>query len=147
MLQQLIAEVDNNSIVYSDDLSAVSRQQYLQGVQACQEDDILHKNWQSIFSINWNMKKAVVNGCLVSLVNAQVLLKGCETNGYVILSAAKAEILQRIHRPAWKDRALVSKTTWTGLLECMQYYATVNAAGDNEDNGIVKYKTSLQFPV
>lgn len=50
MLQQLIAEVDNNSIVYSDDLSAVSRQQYLQGVQACQEDDILHKNWQSIFS-------------------------------------------------------------------------------------------------
>lgn len=48
MLQQLIAEVDNNSIVYSDDLSAVSRQQYLQGVQACQEDDILHKNWQSM---------------------------------------------------------------------------------------------------
>lgn len=79
---------------------------------------------------------------LVSLVNAQVLLKGCETNGYVILSAAKAEILQRIHRPAWKDRTLVSKTTWTGLLECMQYYATVNAAGDNEDNGIVKYSTS-----
>ncbi|KAJ8927255.1 hypothetical protein NQ314_020306 [Rhamnusium bicolor] len=50
MLQQLIAEADNNSVVYSDDLSAVSRQQHLQGLQACQEDDVRHKNWQSISS-------------------------------------------------------------------------------------------------
>lgn len=71
----------------------------------------------------------------VSLVNAQVLLKGCETNGYVILSAAKAEIIQRIHRPAWKDRTLVSKTTWSGILECMQYYATVNAGENDFLNG------------
>ncbi|XP_056639867.1 protein hobbit [Diorhabda sublineata] len=113
MLQQLIAEADNNSVVYSDDLSSISRQQHLQGLQACQEDDVLHKNWQ------------------IALVNAQVLLKGCETKGYVILSAAKAEIVQRIHRPAWKDRTLVSKTTWVGTLECMQYYATVNA-GEND---------------
>ncbi|XP_076275427.1 bridge-like lipid transfer protein family member hobbit isoform X2 [Rhynchophorus ferrugineus] len=122
MLQQLIAEADNNSIVYSDDLSAVSRQQYLQGAQACQGDDVIHKNWQ------------------ISLVNAQVLLKGCETNGYVILSAAKAEIMQRNHRPVWKDRTLVSKTTWTGLLECMQYYATVNA-GENDPNENIMWLT------
>ncbi|CAG9863492.1 unnamed protein product [Phyllotreta striolata] len=113
MLQQLIAEADNNSVVYSDDLSSTSRQQHLQGLQACQADDVLHKNWQ------------------IALVNAQVLLKGCETKGYVILSAAKAEIVQSIHRPAWKDRTLVSKTTWVGTLECMQYYATVNA-GEND---------------
>lgn len=68
---------------------------------------------------------------LVALVNSQVLLKGCETKGYVILSAAKAEILQRVHRPAWKNRTLVSKTTWVGSLECMQYYATVSA-GEND---------------
>jgi hypothetical protein len=67
----------------------------------------------------------------VALVNSQVLLKGCETKGYVILSAAKAEILQRVHRPAWKDRTLVSKTSWVGSLECMQYYATVSA-GEND---------------
>lgn len=66
----------------------------------------------------------------VALVNSQVLLKGCETKGYVIISAAKAEVLQRIHRPAWKDHTLVSKTTWVGSLECMQYYATVSA-GEN----------------
>lgn len=47
MLQQLIAEAENNAVVYSDDLSAVCRQQHLQGVQACQEDDVQHKNWQS----------------------------------------------------------------------------------------------------
>nr|XP_023019530.1 protein KIAA0100 [Leptinotarsa decemlineata] len=119
MLQQLIAEADNNAVVYSDDLSAVSKQ-HLQGLQACQQDDVQHKNWQ------------------IALVNAQVLLKGCETKGYVILSAAKAEIVQRIHRPAWKDRTLVSKTTWLGTLECMQYYATVNAReNDTTDDNIM----------
>lgn len=60
-----------------------------------------------------------------------MLLKGCETKGYVILSAAKAEILQRVHRPVWKDHTLVSKTTWVGSLECLQYYATVSA-GEND---------------
>lgn len=43
------------------------------------------------------------------------------------MSAAKAEILQRIHRPVWKDHSLVSKTTWVGTLDSMQYYATVSA--------------------
>lgn len=73
----------------------------------------------------------------VALVNAQVLLRGCETKGYVILSAAKAEIFQKIHRPVWKDRTLVSKTTWVGTLECLQYYATVNAGNSDSLNGIL----------
>lgn len=50
MLQQLIAEAENKNIVYSDDLSSATRQQHLQGLQACQEDDIQHKNWQSEYS-------------------------------------------------------------------------------------------------
>ncbi|KAI5720179.1 hypothetical protein M8J77_003057 [Diaphorina citri] len=99
MLQQLIAEVENKAVVFSDDLSAQTREQHLQGLAACNEDDVVHKNW------------------LIALVNSQVLLKGCETKGYVIVSAAKAEILQRVHRPVWKDRILVSKTTWIGSLE------------------------------
>ncbi|XP_063241781.1 protein hobbit isoform X2 [Bacillus rossius redtenbacheri] len=109
MLQQLIAEADNKTVVFSDDLSVQTKEQHLQGLAACQEDDVLYKNW------------------LIVLVNSQVLLKGCETKGYVIVSAAKAEILQRVHRPVWKERSLVSKTTWVGCLECMQYYATVSA--------------------
>lgn len=35
--------------------------------------------------------------------------------------------MQRVHRPIWRDRAIVQKTTWVGSLECMQYYATVAA--------------------
>ncbi|XP_039488577.1 protein KIAA0100 [Drosophila santomea] len=112
MLQQLIAEADHKFNVYSDDHSTQSRELQLQGLQACSAQDIIHENWS------------------ISLVNSQVLLKGCETSGYVIISAAKAEILQREHRPVWRERSLISKTTWKGLLECMQYYATVSA-GDN----------------
>ncbi|KAI4455969.1 antigen mlaa-22-related [Holotrichia oblita] len=124
MLQQLIAEAENkNTLVFSDDLSSATRQQNLQGLQACQEDDVQHRNWQ------------------IALVNAQVLLKGCETKGYVILSAAKAEIVQRIHRPVWKDRTLVSKTTWVGTLECLQYYATVNADKNETLNENIRWLT------
>lgn len=47
MLQQLIAEAENKNVVFSDDLSTATRQQHLQGLQACQEDDVQHKNWQS----------------------------------------------------------------------------------------------------
>lgn len=50
MLQQLIAEAENKPVVYSDDLSA-TRQQHLQGVQACQEDDVVHKNWLSMLKL------------------------------------------------------------------------------------------------
>jgi hypothetical protein len=81
---------------------------------------------------------------LVVLVNSQVLLKGCETKGYVIMSAAKAQILQRIHRPTWKQHTLVSKSTWVGSLECMQYYATV-IAGDTPDGKQFFRFTNISF--
>ena len=38
-----------------------------------------------------------------------MLLKGCETQGHLILSAAKAELLNCSHMPVWKDQALLSK--------------------------------------
>ncbi|XP_047490285.1 protein KIAA0100-like [Penaeus chinensis] len=115
MLQQLIAEADNNQVAFSEDCSNTEpRDQIPHGVKAYTVDDVIHKKW------------------LIVLVNSQVLLKGCETNGYVILSAANAQIVQRIHRPVWQDHSLVTKTTWFGSLECMQYYATVSSAGDKE---------------
>lgn len=108
MLQKLVSEADHKPVVFSDDLSTQTAEQQMKGLKACQDNDVAHYNW------------------FISLVNSQVLLKGCETSGYVILSAAKAEIFQRVHRPVWRDSAVVSKTTWVGSLECMQYYATVN---------------------
>lgn len=83
-------------------MTDTTREPQLHGIAACQTDDVLHKNW------------------LIELVNSQVMLKGCETAGYMIISAAKTQILQRIHRPIWRNRSLNSKTTWVGILECMQ---------------------------
>lgn len=48
MLQQLISEVDNKPVVFSDDLSMqVTRERRLQGLSGCQQDDVLYKNWSS----------------------------------------------------------------------------------------------------
>lgn len=50
MLQQLISEVDNKPVVFSDDLSMqVTRERRLQGLSECQQDDVLYKNWSSMF--------------------------------------------------------------------------------------------------
>jgi hypothetical protein len=54
MLQQLIAESDHKSVVFSDDLSTQTREQQLKGLQACQDDDVIYDNWR------------------ISLVNSQV---------------------------------------------------------------------------
>lgn len=50
MLQQLISEVENKPVVFSDDLSMqVTRERRLQGLSGCQQDDVLYKNWSSEF--------------------------------------------------------------------------------------------------
>ncbi|XP_052757445.1 protein hobbit [Galleria mellonella] len=71
---------------------------------------------------------AAVTACLIELVNSQVVLKGCETRGYVILCAARAEVRQRVRRGA-AGRA--GWSGWSGALTAMQYYATVSA-GDTD---------------
>lgn len=63
--------------------------------------------------------------CLIELVNSQVVLKGCETRGYVILCAARAEVRQRVRRQP-------AAAAWSGALSAMQYYATVSAADKDQ---------------
>jgi hypothetical protein len=53
------------------------------------------------------------------------MISGCETQGHLILSAAKTEILSQMHMPVWKDQNLMSKSSWSGSLDSMQYFATV----------------------
>jgi len=57
---------------------------------------------------------------LVELYNSQVMLRGCETKGYVIASAAKTSLLSCDHRPVWIQQQLQSKSTLVGSVECMQ---------------------------
>lgn len=156
MLQQLISEVDNKPVVFSDDLSMqVTRERRLQGLSGCQQDDVLYKNWLSelytpiILFVLLRFINIKYFYILVALINSQVLMKGCETKGYVIVSAAKAEILQRIHRPVWKDHSLVSKTTWVGTLDSMQYYATVSAGKTDFIDGKIGFNVKVynEIPV
>ena len=66
-----------------------------------------------------------------------MLLKGIETSGYVIISAARAVVRQNNHRPVWKEKTLLSKSTWSGGLETMQYYATVHEEGSRDLDNIM----------
>jgi hypothetical protein len=51
-------------------------------------------------------------------------LRGIESRGYVILSAAVALVDQYRHKPVWRDQQLCDKTSWNGDLQAMQYFAT-----------------------
>ncbi|XP_069040535.1 bridge-like lipid transfer protein family member 2 isoform X1 [Lepisosteus oculatus] len=113
MLQKLIEETDK-FVVFSEEDAGVSDQ--LCGIAACQTDDIYNRNW------------------LIELVNCQMMLRGTETAGCVLVSAAKAQLLQCEHHPAWYNDTLKQKTTWTCLLDGMQYFATMESnPSDQED--------------
>mgnify|MGYP003729610511 CR=1 FL=1 len=128
MLQKLIADSENNPTVYTEEShSGVVSETHLYGVEACQMDDIVNVN------------------CLIELVNSQVVLCGTETPGYVIVSAANTEIKQSTHHPVWKNRTLLSKTTWTGSLKCMQYYATVDEFHENASKSIFSNDSDIQW--
>jgi hypothetical protein len=47
MLKKLIAEADSSSVVFSEDPVADANEPALQGIAACQTDDVLHNNWLS----------------------------------------------------------------------------------------------------
>ncbi|XP_063151468.1 bridge-like lipid transfer protein family member 2 [Candoia aspera] len=113
MLQKLIEETDK-FVVFTEEESGVSEQ--LCGIAACQTDDIFNRN------------------CLIELVNCQMVLRGAETEGCVIVSAAKAQLLQCQHHPAWYGDALKQKTSWTCLLDGMQYFATTESSPSERED-------------
>ncbi|XP_070572768.1 bridge-like lipid transfer protein family member 2 isoform X2 [Ptychodera flava] len=108
MLQQLLSEAATKFVAFSDSEESAGSGEQLYGITACSTDDILLRNWR------------------IEFINSQVMLKGCETSGYVIVSAPRAQVLQCLHEPAWRNGALTSKTSWKGSLDSMQYFATVD---------------------
>ncbi|XP_041097296.1 protein KIAA0100-like isoform X2 [Polyodon spathula] len=104
MLQKLIEETDK-FVVFTEEDSGVSDQ--LCGIAACQTDDVYNRDW------------------FIELVNCQMMLRGTETAGCVLVSAAKAQLLQCQHHPAWYSDTLKQKSSWTCLLDGMQYFATM----------------------
>ncbi|KAM4796619.1 bridge-like lipid transfer protein family member 2 [Rhinophrynus dorsalis] len=107
MLQKLIEETDK-FVVFTEEDPGVSEQ--LCGKAPCQDKDIYNHNW------------------LIELVNCQMVLRGAETEGCVIVSAAKAQLLQCQHHPSWYGDTLKQKTSWTCQLDSMQYFATTESS-------------------
>lgn len=64
-----------------------------------------------------------------------MVLRGAETEGCVIVSAAKAQLLQCQHHPAWYGDTLKQKTSWTCLLDGMQYFATTESGPTEREHG------------
>lgn len=64
-----------------------------------------------------------------------MVLRGAETEGCVIVSAAKAQLLQCQHHPAWYGDTLKQKTSWTCLLDGMQYFATTESSPTEREHG------------
>ena len=60
----------------------------------------------------------------IELSDSQIALRGIESGGYVIMSAAVACVDQYRHKPIWRDEQLCDKTSWHGNLQGMQYFAT-----------------------
>jgi hypothetical protein len=57
----------------------------------------------------------------VELYNSQAMLRGSESQGYVVVSAAKASLLSCEHKAVWKSQHEVrSKMTLVGSIESMQ---------------------------
>ncbi|XP_019400878.1 PREDICTED: protein KIAA0100 homolog [Crocodylus porosus] len=114
MLQKLIEETDKFVVFTEEDPGATEQ---LCGIAACQTDDIFNRN------------------SLIELVNCQMVLRGAETEGCVIVSAAKAQLLQCQHHPAWYGDTLKQKTSWTCLLDGMQYFATTESSPVEQEDG------------
>ncbi|XP_022101959.1 protein KIAA0100-like isoform X3 [Acanthaster planci] len=126
MLHQLLSETNTKFIVFSEETSGSSDK--LQGVKACTTKDVTMKNW------------------LIELENSQVMLKGCEASGYVIVCASSAQVMHCSHLPAWREGHLTNKTSWVGKLDGLQYFATVETPSSSSKDDVQWLPVSIIEP-
>ena len=99
-------EIENRQWVHCEDSSDVNEEaENLQGVKlAVKLNDIINKV------------------CRIEAHNSQIMLKGQEEPGYLIVVAAKSVAEQNVHKSVWKNNELRSKNSWHFSLEGMQYF-------------------------
>ncbi|XP_067034079.1 bridge-like lipid transfer protein family member 2 isoform X1 [Acropora muricata] len=112
MLEKLVMEKDKKFVAFAEegtgDHEHVS-ETHLHGVALCSANDVIEDKWH------------------IALVNSQVVLKGIESEGCVLVAAGNARILKRLHAPVWSNGEMFNKGTWVGKVENLQYFATVGS--------------------
>ena len=115
MLNLLIEESNTRLVAHCEQATDLPTEN-LQGVIQCTMDDVTAINWQG--SNSHFLSDLLQN--LVDLLNSQVVLKGSDRGGFVLLTAAHASLTQKIHKNTWRSGQLFAKKSWSSVVSGMQ---------------------------
>ena len=124
-------------------------------VSGCQSTQNCHKkigvhvgkmNLYALFSFSFFL---LLMSSTVALVNSQVVLKGIESEGCVLVAAGNARILKRLHAPVWSNGEMFNKGTWVGKVENLQVRELLPfvAPKNSRKGGIAGFKSKLMIAV
>ncbi|CAF0888712.1 unnamed protein product [Brachionus calyciflorus] len=136
LLNKLDSEKNLNSNIFCDDKTSTQTNSnfnnLIYGLNAINKmADILSEN-VSIELINSQIKLSLDDLSPTADTFLSFMQKPKKTqnnekqNDYVIISAARAHVVQHVHKPVWKSQRYLEKISWSGHLENMQYFAALN---------------------